>query len=131
MPLGDTTSPEIERIATEIVDAAFRVHNEIGPGALESVYEICLAHELIKRGFHVQRQIALPIIYDNIRFDAGLRLDLIVDHLVIIEVKAVEKIIPVHEAQCYTYLKFANLRLCFLINFNVKLIKDGIKRVVR
>ena len=131
MPFGDTTSPEIEAVAKEIVDAAFTVHSHIGPGALESVYEICLAHELRKRGLTVAAQVALPIVYDNIKLDAGLRMDLVVNNRVIIEVKAVDKMIPVFDAQCYTYLKFSGLRLCFLINFNTKLIKDGIKRIIR
>lgn len=131
MSLGDRTSPEVERIATLIVDAAFKVHSEIGPGALESIYEMCLAHELTKRGLRVDRQVDVPIVYDNIRFDAGLRIDLLVEGTVIIELKAVEKMNPVFEAQCFTYLKFTGLRLCFLINFNTKLIKDGIKRILR
>lgn len=131
MPLGDRTSPEVERIATEIVDAAFKVHMEIGPGALESIYEICLAHELTKRGLRVERQVDVPIVYDNIRFDAGLRIDLLVEGTIIIELKAVEKMNPVFEARCFTYLKFTGLHLCFLINFNTKLFKDGIKRIVR
>ena len=130
MPIGDMTSPEIERIAKQILDAAFCVHSEIGPGALESIYEVCLAHELNKRGLVTKRQVALPIVYDGIRFELGLRLDLVVEELVIIEVKAFEKVIPVHEAQCYTYLKVTGLKLCLLINFNTKLLKVGIKRIV-
>lgn len=131
MSFGETTSPEIERVAKQVVDSAFKVHSEIGPGALESIYELCLAHELVKRGLSVAQQVVLPVFYDGIQLDVGLQLDLIVEGLVIVEVKSVEKMIPVFDAQCLTYLKFSKHRLCLLINFNVKLIKDGIKRIVR
>ena len=131
MPLGDSTSPEMERIATQVVDAAFKVHQEIGPGVLESAYELCLAHELRMRGLRVERQVELPIKYDNVLIESGYRLDLVVEGLIIVEIKAIEKLHPVHEAQCLTYLKFSGLRVCILINFNVKLFKDGIKRIVR
>ena len=131
MPLGDSTSPEMEHIATQVVDAAFKVHQEIGPGVLESAYELCLAHELRMRGLRVERQVELPIKYDNVLIESGYRLDLVVEGLIIVEIKAIEKLHPVHEAQCLTYLKFSGLRVCILINFNVKLFKDGIKRIVR
>ncbi|MFZ9739783.1 MAG: GxxExxY protein, partial [Prochlorotrichaceae cyanobacterium] len=109
---------------------AFTVHSALGAGLLESVYEVCLEYELTKRGLKVDRQVALPVIYDNIRLDAGFRLDLLVNRCVIIELKAVETLLPVHTAQVMTYLKLSKHRLGLLINFNVPLIKSGIKRIV-
>lgn len=131
----DTKTPrkpipkEVDKVARQVVDAAYSIHNSLGPGLLESVYEACLAHELIKRGLNIERQITLPIIYDNIRLDAGLRLDLIVNNCLIVELKAVDAIIPVHKAQLLTYLKLTGHRLGLLINFNVPVIKDGIHRI--
>ncbi len=125
----EPVSREIDRIATQIVDSAFKVHTTLGPGLIESVYEICLAHELVKRGLKVERQVALPVVYDGTTLEAGLRLDLLVDNQVIVEIKAVEKTIPVFTAQLLTYLKLAEKRLGLLINFNVPLIKHGIKRI--
>jgi GxxExxY protein len=119
---------ELNAIADAIVDSAFKVHSTMGPGLLESVYEICVAHELTKRGYKVRRQVEVPVIYDGIRFDMGFRLDLIVNELVIVEVKAVEESHPVHEAQLLSHMKLLGKRLGFLINFNVPLIKHGIKR---
>ena len=121
---------EVDAVARQVVDSAFVVHKVLGPGLLESVYEICLAHELAKRGLSVQRQLALPIFYDGIRLDAGLRLDLLVNEAVIVELKVVECLLPVHKAQALTYLKLSGHRLALLINFNVPLIKDGIERLV-
>jgi GxxExxY protein len=115
--------------ATQIVDAAYAVHKTLGPGLLESVYEICLMHELGRRQVLAERQVALPVIYDRITLDAGLRLDLIVERCVIVELKSVDKLLPVHTAQLLTYLKLSGLRLGLLINFNVQLIRDGIKRI--
>ena len=123
-------SPETEHVATEIVDAALKIHKTLGPGLLESVYDTCLVYELEKRGLHVARQVTLPIIYDGRRLDGGLRLDLLIENRVIVEVKAVEKFNPVFEAQLLTYLRLSGKRLGFLINFTVPLIKDGIKRVI-
>jgi GxxExxY protein len=123
-------SPETDRLAREVVNAAFKVHSTLGPGLLESVYEICLAHELKKRGLKIQTQVAFPIIYDEVRLDAGLRIDLVVENQLIVEIKAVETMQPVFEAQILTYLKLTKLRLGFLINFNVSKIKDGIRRIV-
>jgi GxxExxY protein len=128
---GESTSPEIERVASRIVDAAFRVHSTLGPGLLESVYSICLAHELRKFGLRVDREIKIPIVYDGVRIEAGLRIDLLVESSIIVETKAVERMIPVFQAQLLTYLKLTGYSLGFLINFNVPLIKDGIKRVIR
>jgi GxxExxY protein len=112
-----------------VVDAALAVHRALGPGLLESVYSLCLAHELRKRGLRVLREVALPIEYDGVVLDAGLRLDMLVDDCVIVELKAVELILPVHHAQVLTYLKLTGHRLGLLINFNTPLIRDGIRRV--
>ena len=120
----------IEATARAIVDAAYVVHRKFGPGLLEKVYEECLALELAKRAHLVARQLRIPIFYDGIELATPLRVDLLINELVIVEVKAVEAIIPIHRAQCLTYLKLTNKRLCLLINFNVELIKDGIERVV-
>lgn len=121
---------ETERLAKEIVDAAFKVHKELGPGLLESVYEACLTYELRKRGLKVDRQIELPVHYETVRLDIGFRLDLLVENEIIVEVKAVEVMNPLFKAQVLTYLKLTSKRLGFLINFNVPLIRDGIKRLI-
>lgn len=113
-----------------IVDCAFKIHNRIGPGLLESVYEAILAHELEKRGCKIIRQQAFPVVYESIQLEVGFRADLIVNDSVIIEIKSVEGISPVHLKQLRTYLILADKRLGLLINFNVELIKDGIRRVV-
>lgn len=126
-PLPD----HLQDLARVVVDGAFRVHTALGPGLLESVYEACLVHELDKRGIPVQRQVPMPVHYDGLRFDAGFRLDLLVDQQLIVELKAVEQVLPVHQAQLLTYLKLADLRLGLLLNFNVARIKDGITRTVR
>ena len=123
-------SKEEEEIATKIVDAAYCVHRELGPGLLEKVYEVCFCHELSKRGLSYQRQVEVPIVYDGITFDAGFRLDVLVANLVICELKAVNEANLVWEAQLLSHLKLSGKRLGFLINFNVKYIKDGIKRVI-
>ena len=119
----------IDVIASEIVDAAFKIHKELGPGLLESAYEACLEHELKKRGFNVQRQMAQPVHYDGIVIDVGYRIDLLVGDAIIIELKAVEQLAPIHHAQLLTYLKLSGKSLGFLINFNVSLIKNGIRRI--
>jgi len=116
--------------AQQVVDSAFSVHSKLGPGLLESVYEACLAHELEKRSRHVRRQVSLPVFYDGIRLDAGLRLDMVVDDCLVVEIKAVEQLLPVHKAQILTYLKLTGYRLGLLINFNTPLIKHGIQRIV-
>ena len=120
----------VEWVAKQLVDAAYKVHKALGPGLLESVYESCLCHELTKRGIPFRRQLEMPVVYDGIRLDAGLRLDLLVDECVIVELKAVEKHNPLFEAQLLTYLKLTGHRLGLLINFNVELIKNGIQRIV-
>ena len=123
-------SNELNRIAREIVDSAFKVHKTLGPGLLESAYEACMAHELSLRNVIFRTQVALPVVYEGVKLDAGFRIDMLVEEKVIVEMKASEKIIPLHEAQLLTYLRLSNLRLGLLINFNVLLIKDGIKRMV-
>ena len=122
-------STDHDLVARQIVDSAFAVHTTLGPGLLESVYEQCLGHELRTRNLSVASQTVLPVQYREVVIDAGFRLDLIVNDLVIVEVKAVERLMPVHEAQLLTYLKLARKRLGLLINFNVPLIKDGIRRL--
>jgi GxxExxY protein len=122
-------SSQTDEIAREIVDSAYQVHRALGPGLLESVYETCLVHELVKRGLKLERQVSMPVVYDSIRLDAGLRLDLVVEQQVVVELKVVEALLPVHEAQLLTYLKLSGHRLGVLINFNVPRIKDGIRRM--
>ncbi|HEX3602019.1 MAG TPA: GxxExxY protein [Lacipirellulaceae bacterium] len=116
-------------ISREIVDAAFKIHTRLGPGLLESVYEVVLAHELKQRGLNVVRQVAVPIVWDDIRFEEGYRLDLLVDDKVVVEVKSIESVERVHKKQVLTYLRLLNKRLGILINFNEELIRDGISRV--
>lgn len=123
-------SDKEEQIATDIVDAAYIVHKKLGPGLLEKIYEVCFCHEISKKGRSYLRQVDIPIVYDGITFNEGLRLDIIVEDLVICELKAVEKINSVWDAQILSHLRLCNKRLGFLINFNVPLIKDGIKRII-
>ena len=125
-PLSDRE----EFIAERIVDAAYTVHRALGPGLLERVYEACLCHELSKRDLQYQRQVDIPIAYDGMIFDEGLRLDVLVEDLVICELKAVDEMHPVWKAQIISHLKLTGKRLGFLINFNVPLIKNGIKRII-
>ena len=117
-------------IAKQIVDAAFKIHVQFGPGLLESAYEAMLAYELRKRGLHVEQQVPVPIVYESVHLRIGYRADLIVEDKVIIELKSVERVAPVHKKQLLTYLKVADKRLGLLINFGAKLIKDGITRIV-
>jgi GxxExxY protein len=117
-------------IAKQVVDVAFKMHTTLGPGLLESVYEAVMAYELTKRGLHVVRQQAIPIIWESVHLEAGFRADLIVEGKVIVEIKSVEALAPVHGKQLLTYLKLADKRLGLMINFNVELIRDGIRRVV-
>jgi GxxExxY protein len=117
-------------IASVIVDAALRVHRTLGPGLLESVYQAALNYELKKRGLAVVQQLGLPVHYEGVKLDLGFRVDLMVGEKVIIEIKAIEALAPVHKKQLETYLRLTDLRLGLLINFNVELIKDGIQRVV-
>lgn len=117
-------------IASVIVDASYKVHKTLGPGLLESVYEVVLAYELQRRSMQVCRQLAVPIFYECLRLDEGYRADLVVEDKVIVELKSVEKVIPVHKKQLLTYLRLSNMKLGLLINFGDNLIKDGITRVV-
>jgi len=125
-----TIPPEVERIGKVVLDAAFRIHTALGPGLLESVYETCLAYEIRESALLVETQVAVPVIYKNIRLENGLRLDLLVERSVIVEIKAVETMNPVYEAQLLTYLRLTGVRLGFLINFTIPHLKDGIKRMV-
>ena len=117
-------------IATLIVDAAYKIHSRLGPGLMESVYESTLAYELSKLGLHFRRQQGMPVIYEAVRMSVGFRADLIVGDKVIVEIKSIDVIAPVHRKQLLTYLRLADKRLGLLINFNVELIRDGITRVV-
>lgn len=121
---------ELNHLTKKIIGCAITVHRALSPGLLESAYEVCLVHELKKAGLQVQRQVSLPLVYDGIRLDAGYFLDLVVEDAIILELKAVERILPIHEAQLVTYLKLTKKMLGLLINFNVELLKNGIKRKV-
>lgn len=121
---------EIEKIGKQIVQAAFEVHSELGPGLLESVYEVCLVEELENRGLFVERQVKLPVIYKGKQLQKDFFIDLLVEKTIVIELKAVECLLPVHEVQVLTYMKLADFKLGYLINFNVPLIKEGIKRKI-
>jgi GxxExxY protein len=121
---------QIENNAKTIVDSAIQVHRVLGPGLLESAYQQCLTHELRKRGLMVACEVTLPLIYDGAQIDAGYRIDMLVEDCIIIENKTVDALAPIHLAQLLTYLKLRNCQLGFLLNWNVKLMKDGIKRVV-
>lgn len=126
----DKASAEIEAVGRVVLSCAMKVHSALGCGLLESAYETCLAYELSKEGVEVARQVALPIVYQDVRLDAGYRLDLLVGNSVIMEVKSVEKLAPIHAAQLLSYLKLSGHKLGFLLNFNVLHMRDGIKRVV-
>jgi len=120
---------DINQISGKVIEAAMRVHSALGPGLLESAYEACLLHELRKREFKVLSQVTLPLHYDGLAIDAGYRIDIMVESSIIVELKAVEKILPIHEAQLISYLKLSNKKLGILINFNVVHLKNGIKRM--
>jgi GxxExxY protein len=119
-----------EGIATQIVDAAVKIHKQLGPGLLESAYQACLKHELARRGIPVECEVTVPICYDGLKIDAGYRLDMLIGGCVIVENKAVDTLLPIHDAQLLTYLKLMQLHLGFLINWNEILIKHGLKRLV-
>ncbi len=121
---------QLNKITYRIIGASYKIHSELGPGLLESTYEVCLAHELRDCGFHVERQKLLPVVYKNIYLDAGYRIDLLVNHSVIVELKSVQKVIPIYEAQLMTYLKLSKVKLGLLLNFNVTDMKQGIHRFV-
>ena len=121
---------ELNKITEAIIGAAIEVHRALGPGLLESAYLVCLVYELTQRGFKVLQQVPLPLIYKDVQLDCGYRLDLLVNDAVIVEIKSVEDLAPIHEAQLLSYLKLADCRVGLLINFNVKMLKYGIKRLV-
>ena len=117
-------------LSYKIIGCAYKVHTELGPGMLESTYEVCLEYELLKAGLKVERQKALPVIYDEIKLEAGYRIDLLVENQIILELKAVDEIAPIHKAQLMTYLKLSGLKLGLLLNFNVQDMKKGIQRII-
>jgi GxxExxY protein len=121
---------ELNKLTKQIIGAAIEVHRHLGPGLLESTYETCLAYELQQLGLSFERQKALPLVYKEIRLDQGYRIDLLVERKVVVEIKVVEQIAPVHEAQVLSYLKFSRCKIGLLLNFNVKLLKDGIRRFI-
>ena len=121
---------ELEKHAAEIVDSAYKVHKAMGPGLLESVYEKCMKHELTKRAVDVRCQVDLPVFYDGIKLESGLRIDMVVGNYIVVDLKSVERLQPVHKAQLLTYMKLSNSKLGFLLNFNVSLMKQGITRMV-
>jgi GxxExxY protein len=122
--------PEIERLATLAVDAAFAVHTELGPGLLESAYQACFVHELGLRGVAYQKELPVPLNYKGIRIEVGFRADVVIEQKLLIELKAVEQVLPIHKAQVITYLKLMHLPLGLMFNFNEVLIKHGIQRVL-
>ena len=126
----NTNEYSLNNISGAIVDCSIRVHKELGPGLLESVYEVCLMKELLAEGLTVRRQVALPVFYKGENIGLDFRIDLLVEEEVIVELKAVDTLLPIHEAQLLTYLKLSEMHLGLLINFNVKLLKDGSKRMV-
>jgi GxxExxY protein len=121
---------ELNQLSGAIIDASLRVHRALGPGLLESAYEECLTYELLRSGYFVERQKPLPLIYETIKMEIGYRVDLLVEHRIIVEIKAVESINDIHRAQLLTYLKLSGCKLGLLLNFNVALLKEGIQRMV-
>lgn len=126
---GARDSDDLSRVTGEIIDAGLKVHHSLGPGLLESAYEHCLVHELQNRGLAVRRQIALPIVYEGLTLEAGYRLDILVEESVVVEVKAVDTLTKLHWAQVMTYLRLSGFRIGLLLNFNVTLFRDGVKRL--
>jgi GxxExxY protein len=124
------TNEQLNIISKEILDASFQVHKEMGPGLLESIYELCLMKELQLRGLNVQNQVSIPLIYKGFKISKDFKIDILVENEIIIELKAVEFLLPVHKAQIISYLKLSNKKLGFLINFNTDLIKNGFNRYV-
>lgn len=121
---------DLRKVSGEVIGAAIAVHRELGPGLLESAYEMCLVYELQQREVAVEKQIPVPVVYKGIKLDCGNRLDLLVENCMIVKLKAVDVLLPIHDAQLLTYLKLRNLRLGLLINFNVPLLKHGVKRLI-
>ncbi|MEA2033038.1 MAG: GxxExxY protein [Euryarchaeota archaeon] len=125
-----TKKERLNRITEGVIGAAIEVHRDMGPGLLESAYETCLAFELVERGLKVEQQKPLPVVYREVKLDCGYRLDLLVEEAVIVEIKAVDRLAPIHKAQLLSYLRLSGCKVGLLINFNVKVLKDGIRRVV-
>ncbi len=121
---------KINEITETIIGSAISVHRELGPGLLESAYEACLAYDIAKSGLSVERQKELPVKYRNVKLDCGYRIDLLVENKVIVEIKAIDKLAPIHTAQLLSYLKLSGCKVGLLINFNVKVLKDGIRRLI-
>jgi GxxExxY protein len=121
---------EINQLSYTIIGCAYKVHRNLGPGLLESTYEVCLEYELIKEGLYVERQKALPVYYEGHKLEAGYRIDLLINKLILVELKAVEQVAPVHKAQLMTYLKLTGLKIGLLLNFNVVDMKKGINRII-
>jgi GxxExxY protein len=120
----------INEITGDILGAAMKVHSVLGPGLLESAYEVCLIYELTNRGLHVADQVVLPVVYEDVRLDAGYRMDLVVEDAVLVELKSVDEIAPIHKAQLLSYLKLSGLKIGLLLNFNVLHMRDGITRMM-
>ncbi len=121
---------ETEKIGEQVLNAAFKVHTALGPGLLESAYEACLVHELFKMGLKTQSQVPMPVIYGDEKINVGYRIDILVENCVIVELKAVENMLPLYEAQLLNYMKLSGIRLGFLLNFNVAKLKHGLKRMI-
>jgi GxxExxY protein len=120
----------VDQLSAKVIDAAIKVHRELGPGLLESAYEVCLAYELRDSGLMVETQKPLPVMYRGVKLDCGYRLDIVVEGEIILELKAVEKLLPIHEAQLISYLRLSGISLGLLVNFHSQLLKDGLKRLV-
>lgn len=125
-----TGRQRLNRITETIIGAAIHVHQRLGPGLLESAYEKCLGYEIEKRGLTVEREKPLPLVYEQVKLECGYRMDLLVEHAVVVEVKSVEALAPIHEAQAMSYLRLSGCKLALLINFNVVVLKDGIRRFI-
>ncbi len=124
------TPMELNDLTYKIIGCAYKVHSNLGPGLLESTYEVCLTYELLKEGLIVERQKVLPVVYDKVQLEAGYRIDILVNYRIILELKSVAEIAPIHQAQLMTYLKLSGLKLGLLLNFNVQDMKRGIKRII-
>lgn len=123
--------PEINQLTYDVLGCCIEVHKHLGPGLLESAYAACVAHELELRGFNHVREVPLPVEYKGVRLDCGYRMDAVIENRLLLEIKAVEALAEIHEAQCYTYMRFSGLRLCLLINFNVIKLMDGVRRLIQ
>jgi len=125
-----TEKERVNKITGNVIGAAIQVHRRLGPGLLESAYEACLVFELAKRGLRVERQKAVPLIYDDVKLDCGYRMDLLVEGSVVVEIKSVDAVAPIHEAQVMSYLRLSGCNVALMINFNVLVLKDGIRRFI-